>query len=115
MHVGGVIGTPRLELFGRPDHRFNFVVKAIKTVAAQNYEVLANVTQNNISIVWKCQRKACFGEQRSRCSRHRREDAGIKDLRVANLNEKQRKERHQGGEEAFKMTFRVIDPMQVTV
>lgn len=63
MHIGGVIGTPLLELFRRLDHRFNFVVKAIKTVATQNYEVLANVTQNNISIVWKCQRKARIGEQ----------------------------------------------------
>lgn len=65
-HVGGVIGAPRLELFRRPDHRFNFVVKAIKTVAALNYEVLANVTQNNISIVWKCQRKAGVGGQPAR-------------------------------------------------
>lgn len=94
---------------------------AIKTVAAQNYEVLANVTQNNISIVWKCQRKSRIGEQPAR-----REAAvaaaaavgrtrGFKDLRVANPNEKQCKEIHQAGAGAFKMTFRVIDPVQVTV
>lgn len=63
MHVGAVISARCLKRFCRLDHWFNFVVKAIKTVATQNYEVLANVTQNNISIVWKCHRRAQMGEQ----------------------------------------------------
>lgn len=69
VHVGGVISARRLELFCRLDHWFNFLVKAIKNVATQNYEVLANVTQNNISIVWKCHRNA-------RRPRRRREREG---------------------------------------
>lgn len=64
VHVRAVISACRLELFCRLDHWFNFAVKAIKTVATQNYEVLANVTQNNISIIWKCHRTAQIGEQR---------------------------------------------------
>lgn len=108
MHVGDVAGTPRLELFRRPDQRFNFVVKAIKTAAALNYEVLANVTRNNVSIVRKCQRKARVGEEPARreaVGRRRPEDGGIKDLRVANLNENESKETHRAGAEAFKMTI----------
>lgn len=54
VHVeGAVISARRLERLCRLDDWFNFVVKAIKTVATRNYEVLANVTQNNVSIVWK--------------------------------------------------------------
>lgn len=46
-----------------------------------------------------------------RLSRRRGEDVGIKDLRVANPNETQIR---QASAEALKMTFQVIDPMQVT-
>lgn len=61
VHVGALISARCLELSCRLDHWFNFLVKAIKTVATQNYEVLANVTQNNVSIVWKCHRTAQIG------------------------------------------------------
>lgn len=63
----------------------------------------------------KSWRRRAAGAERGRCSRRRRrrEDEGIKDLRVANLNEKQGKETHQAGGEAFKMTIQAMDPMQV--
>lgn len=70
--AGGVISARRLERSCRLDDWFNFVVKAIKTAATRNYEVLANVTQNNVSIVWKCHGAAQIGEEPRRRSAEKR-------------------------------------------
>lgn len=59
-------------VFCRLDDWFNFVVKAIKTAATPNYEVLANVTQNDVSIVWKCHGAAEIGEEPRRWSAEKR-------------------------------------------